>query len=421
MEDQSNWKLTVGEVAAELDKLSDETILELSNFENTEKFIQYLKYNYEFDSTKKVKIDFDKDLFADAYQMGNPDYTNFNLAGLLKKNTRRSAQYSKIQLTDANIILELDSNFIPYTDINKTILEYLLNYEIEETNLKSNIKKNCQRVINKNMALYLGSEYSKNYPVSYLNNYPDSISKIEKTRKIKELNDILLEKKNTLIFDINYSTLSEFDYPDGSYRFLNSQFAKNTYLWGGKDWNQIDIGNTNNTGEINIVDDNYIIDASGYDIWGYSDAFNYFYAPLDGSSEISVKINKMNSVHHFSKAGIMIREGLTPSSKYVMLFLEGNNSICVHHRNTDEGKTLRKVLVDNISTPVYLKLARNNNNFYCYFFSKNGKWELFHTLSLSMSVESYTGLVVCSRERNLKQRVYFSNLSLNQLSKNTDY
>lgn len=96
-------------------------------------------------------------------------------------------------------------------------------------------------------------------------------------------------------------------------------------------WYQTEIGN-NAPGFSAVSNGKFHIESYGADVWGNSDHFRFVYRSLYGDGSIVVKRGYMNSINHWSKAGIMIRESLQPNAAYSFLMYSPRNHSRVQQR-----------------------------------------------------------------------------------------
>ena len=73
-------------------------------------------------------------------------------------------------------------------------------------------------------------------------------------------------------------------------------------------------------GESNGV---YTVRASGADIWGARDEFRFVYARLSGDGEVVARIDALSAADSWTKAGVMIRQTLRPSSRFAYALVSG--------------------------------------------------------------------------------------------------
>jgi len=102
----------------------------------------------------------------------------------------------------------------------------------------------------------------------------------------------------------------------------------------------------------------YTMTAKSDNIANDSDSFHYVYKQLSGSGSIVVKVESVTETSSSAKAGVMIRESLTPDSKYAMTFARPDGGVRFRRRAETGGDTLNSV-DSNISVPHWVKLERD--------------------------------------------------------------
>jgi|GEM_PF-5293788 len=125
------------------------------------------------------------------------------------------------------------------------------------------------------------------------------------------------------------------------------------------------VGTNPTVGDANWWSDlGYVVDGDGNDIWDNADAFRYVYTPATGDGEVYVRIMTQENTNVWAKAGVMIRETLTPGSRHVMLVTTPSNGIELQYRqgtNSLSGN-LNIVPAANNVIPVWLKLIRSGDD-----------------------------------------------------------
>ncbi len=66
--------------------------------------------------------------------------------------------------------------------------------------------------------------------------------------------------------------------------------------------------------------------AGGADIWENSDQFHLVHKQIVGDFDIAVRVESFTAAHLYSKAGLMIRESLSPDSAHLMFLVFSDNS-----------------------------------------------------------------------------------------------
>jgi hypothetical protein len=91
-------------------------------------------------------------------------------------------------------------------------------------------------------------------------------------------------------------------------------------------FSNLDIGFPQLKGSARQVDDGWDLVAGGADIWEKSDQFHFIHKQSAGDFDIAVRVEKFTPAHLYSKAGLMIRESLSPDSAHLMFLVFSDNS-----------------------------------------------------------------------------------------------
>src|SRR5579872_2901901 len=79
-------------------------------------------------------------------------------------------------------------------------------------------------------------------------------------------------------------------------------------------WSSSDIGAVGAAGSASGNGGSFTVTGSGTDIWNTADAFRYVYMPMTGDGTITTQVATEQYVANWTKAGVMMRETLDPSS-----------------------------------------------------------------------------------------------------------
>ena len=102
----------------------------------------------------------------------------------------------------------------------------------------------------------------------------------------------------------------------------------------------------------------YTMTARSDNIADPADSFHYVYKQLSGTGSIVVKVESVTETSTSAKAGVMIRETLTPDSKFAMVFSRPDGATRFRRRSETAGESLNSV--DNtIAVPHWVKLDRD--------------------------------------------------------------
>jgi tetratricopeptide (TPR) repeat protein len=71
----------------------------------------------------------------------------------------------------------------------------------------------------------------------------------------------------------------------------------------------------------------YTMVGSGLDIWDNADEFHFAYARLQGDGSITARIDSVEYVHGWTKAGVMIRNTLDPASQHGIVLISPSGMV----------------------------------------------------------------------------------------------
>ena len=170
-------------------------------------------------------------------------------------------------------------------------------------------------------------------------------------------------------------------------------------------WEQGDIGSVAIAGGASYSNNTFTINASGWDIWSTADSFRYVYQPLNGDGEITARVTALQNTDPWAKAGVMIREDLTPGSRHAFMALTTGNGTAFQRRTTTGGQSDHTAGAAT-TAPYWVRLTRSGNT-YTGFYSDNGtSWTQAGTVSISLPAAAYMGLALTSHSANLNTSTF---------------
>jgi hypothetical protein len=101
----------------------------------------------------------------------------------------------------------------------------------------------------------------------------------------------------------------------------------------------------------------YTVRGSGSDIWGTADEFHYLWAQWEGDFQITTRVDSVQNVNAWTKAGIMIRANLNPGSMHASLFATPGKGVAFQRRPLENGSSVHTA-GPATTAPVWLKLQR---------------------------------------------------------------
>ena len=164
-------------------------------------------------------------------------------------------------------------------------------------------------------------------------------------------------------------------------------------------FSNLDIGSPQLAGSAEQVGNGWDIVAGGVDIWEKSDQFHFVHKQVAGDFDIAIRVESFTPAHLYSKAGLMIRESLSPNSAHLMFLVFSDNSPRNNNLGTYEMKF--RLVEGGVCHAVYpavkppappefpaaypnswLRVQRSGNQFSA-FASTNGKaWKAYGVQTL---------------------------------------
>ena len=183
-------------------------------------------------------------------------------------------------------------------------------------------------------------------------------------------------------------------------------------------WTHTDIGVVGAPGHASFMDGVFTVGGAGADIWDRADAFHYAYRGESGNFEITARVDTVQNLHHWVKAGVMIRESTAPGSRHFSLFATPTTEKGVAaQRRTSTGGTSVHASGPALAPPVWLKVTRVGDVFRA-FYRKNrvDPWALIAMDTLTgFSPMAFVGLAVSSHVRGTVATATFSDVVVERL------
>jgi hypothetical protein len=176
----------------------------------------------------------------------------------------------------------------------------------------------------------------------------------------------------------------------------------------------VDIGQVAVAGSTSTANGVYTVRASGEDIWGTRDEFRFVYASLAGDGEITARVDSLTQTHPWSKAGVMIRESLSESSRYAYTLVSAANGVDFEYRVSTGGSAGPSGVYDRVTrAPYWVRLRRAGNVFTGYVSADGKSWrQQGSSITIAMGATVYAGLAVTSHLDGSVATAAFSNVNI---------
>jgi len=111
----------------------------------------------------------------------------------------------------------------------------------------------------------------------------------------------------------------------------------------------------------------FTVSASGADIWGTADEFHHVWKKVNGDFQINTRVDSVENVNAWTKAGIMLRADATdPSSPHATIVVSPSKGIAFQRRTSEAGATV-STQGPALAAPVWLRMVRMGNTVKTYY------------------------------------------------------
>jgi Tol biopolymer transport system component len=191
-------------------------------------------------------------------------------------------------------------------------------------------------------------------------------------------------------------------------------------LWGagvsaepvGEFGDHADVGEVSTPGSVTLSGSDYRITASGANIWGAQDAFHYAWTQRSGDLHIAADIAFEGAgTDPHRKAGLMIRQNLTPGSPYADVMVHGDGLVSLQYRDVQDGPT--RQIVSAVTHARRVRLEREGS--FVYFSVAGDDGVLTHaggSFRIAFQAPYLVGLAVSAHNDAVTESATFSNVEL---------
>ncbi len=176
-------------------------------------------------------------------------------------------------------------------------------------------------------------------------------------------------------------------------------------------WASRDLGGPTPSGRTSVSGGTWTIVGGGDNVWGTADEFHFAYRVMTGDVDISARVASFDAANEWSKAGVMIRDGLAANARNAFALLSPGVGAALQQRTTTGGNTTR---TENGSgaAPAWVRLVRQGSRFTAYRSADGRSWTTIATTTISMPATMYVGFAVTSRDPGQSATATFTNLQI---------
>ncbi len=175
-------------------------------------------------------------------------------------------------------------------------------------------------------------------------------------------------------------------------------------------WKSKDIGSVGADGGASYDGGTFTVNGSGDDIWNASDAFRFVYQSASGNCTVIAKVTGVQNTHGWAKAGVMIRDSLSPDAEHASVFITPSNGVAFQYRSNTGGSSSNENTT-GVDAPHWVKIVRSGATFIAYQSSNGSSWTKIGSKSISMSSSVYIGLATTSHNDGVVSTATFKNIT----------
>ncbi len=165
--------------------------------------------------------------------------------------------------------------------------------------------------------------------------------------------------------------------------------------------------------------DTLTIGASGVDLWNTADEGRFVYKTLGGDGSITAKVESLDNVHDWAKAGVMIRESTGEDSADAYTVASAASGLTFQYRLATFGSaasdsdTRSELWANHNDKPVWVRVERIGDTFNGYISLDGATWEpsVSNPQTVVMIPSVKIGLCVTSHDNDLSTVAVFSDIS----------
>lgn len=176
-------------------------------------------------------------------------------------------------------------------------------------------------------------------------------------------------------------------------------------------WSSSDVGPGVLPGSAGHASGVYTIEGAGRDIWGTSDEFRFAYLEATGDVDVVARVDSIEQVDQWTKAGVMIRGSLGAGSAHASMFVSPGKGLAFQRRPAN-GATSVHTSGGSGTAPRWVKLSRRGSSVTAYQSGDGVAWTLVGSQTLALPATFYAGLAVSSHRASVLATVRFSGVSV---------
>ena len=176
-------------------------------------------------------------------------------------------------------------------------------------------------------------------------------------------------------------------------------------------WSSADIGSVGAPGSASVSGSTFTVAGAGADIWDSADAFRFAYTTLTGDGTIVARVATEQYVANWTKAGVMMRESLTPGSRHALMLVSPGKGLAFQRR-AETGGLSTSTGGGAGTAPYFVRLIRTGSTIAASTSANGTSWTSVGSDTIAMGATIYVGLAVSSHVAGTTATATFTNVSI---------
>ena len=149
------------------------------------------------------------------------------------------------------------------------------------------------------------------------------------------------------------------------------------------------------------------------DTWGTNDGFHILWQEARGNIVFNARVVSVENTAAHAKAGLMIRESLTPGSCHAEICVTPGDGTQFLSRGETNGKTTAAAgNLDKGKFPIYLKIERTGQTLSGFESFDGVLWKPVGSINIALPEKVYIGMVASSHDKSKLCTVKFDQMGV---------
>jgi len=175
-------------------------------------------------------------------------------------------------------------------------------------------------------------------------------------------------------------------------------------------WTGSNVGAPALSGRASHASGTFTIEGGGVDVWDPADQFFFAHRRMSGDVTITARVGSVENVHAWTKAGVMIRESLSGTSRHAFALVSPGKGVAFQRRATTGGTSTSTAAAG--VAPMWVRLERRGSTITASRSTNGSSWTTIASSTIAMGSTVYVGLVVSSHSPSALATATFNNVTV---------